>query len=248
MLGIHSRVALRVQHYLWCACFTLVIECACVAQTSCCVDWHAGVNFASASGYCLCKDESGNTAFHYVSAWNSDLRNMFIEANSNMVATNGNGQTPAFYAINNDEWKLQCDMDVECDVQCSSHTLLQLACDELACGIGQTELAANQKMHLPTADSHGQIAMHVAAMAGFTTATWLTGDVTVKDHNGFNPLHTLMTSTDYQQDIFEVLVSKCDVNDVTVDGQTALHLAASKDSEVPMDAINKLVQAGIRSD
>ena len=133
-------------------------------------------------------------------------------------------------------------IDLDCDVVGSNgQTLLDDA------DISQQERVANRQMRLPAQDSRGRTVLHLAALTANSGIISMAGNFNAQDHCGCTPLHSMMTvgSDVFDERVFNLLVSKCDVNAVNNDGQTALHMAASHDIN-NASHVKGLINAGAR--
>lgn len=183
------------------------------------------------------RDSTGNTALHY-SFGQHDLRDLLIKAGANITATNNEQQTPAFYQFQ------MSNEDADANVMSrDGQTLL-----DYDTHITQEELNANQQMHLPVQDSLGRTLLHWAVLTGNPSAILsMAGDFNERDHCGCTPLHSLMAASSdfFDESVFNLLVSKCDVNAVNIDSQTALHMAACQEFD-NASCIKGLIKAGAR--
>ena len=181
------------------------------------------------------RDSQGNTALHYVRTESQSLRKLLIDAGGDVMTTNNANHTPAVGELlmdfEEDDIFLDCNI-----VNGNGQSLLEILGPRSGHSasrgaLSQRELDANQQMHLPFRDSNGQTALHLAAMHGWSWELTVAGEFNAKYSCGFTPLHCLMTRgpEEFHESIFNLLVSKCNVDAVNLDGQTALHMAASHD-------------------
>ena len=197
------------------------------------------------------RDSQGNTALHYVRTESQSLRKLLIDAGGDVMTTNNANHTPAVCDLlmdfEEDDIFLDCNL-----VNGNGQSLLEIlgprSGQSASRGaLSQRELDANRQMHLPVRDSNGQTTLHLAALHGCSSELTVAGDFNAKDSCGFTPLHCLMTigPHEFYESNFNLLVSKCNVDAVNLDGQTALHMAASHDFSNAL-AVKGLIKAGAR--
>ena len=154
-----------------------------------------------------------------------------MDAGGDVMATNNGNHTPAVcnLLMDHDEDNIFLDCNI---VNGSGQSLLEILGPRSGqATLSQHELAAHRQMHLPVRDTNGQTTLHLAALHGWSSEFSVAGDFNAKDSCGFTPLHCLMTRgpVEFHESIFNLLVSKCNVDAVNFDGQTALHVAATYD-------------------
>ena len=199
----------------------------------------------------MCRDSYGNTPLHYVTVDNESLRKLLICAGSDVMAANNDNQTAAFCQL--DMEYTESGIDLGCNiVNGNGQSLLDIlasASGQLSSRskFSQQELDANRQMYLPTQNSNGQTILHLAALHGWLSEFSVPGNFNAKDCCGFTPLHSLMArgSEDFDEAIFDLLVKKCNVDAVNMEGQTALHMAVSHDLSNAF-AVKGLIKAGAR--
>lgn len=196
-----------------------------------------------------CRDALGNTAMHY-SQRSSELQQRLINAGGLTTTANCRGETPAFEAITMQDI---AEHGLRARDQ-QGKTLLHACFDdehELANGF-KFDASVLSNEHFAAQDFGGRTALHLAVSNCEFDEPELVHravDVNVRDNLGFTPLHALMahgSRGDYKSKTFEALACRGDLNLLTPDGRSALHLAAASEHDVPLYAIQRLIDLGAR--
>ena len=196
-----------------------------------------------------CRDAFGNTAMHY-SQRLPELQQRLINAGGLTTTTNCRGEVPAFEAIT-----MQGISEQGLTARDQQGKTLLHACfddeHELDDGFDfNASVLSNE--HFAAQDYCGRTALHLAVGNCEFDEPQLVhraADVNVRDNLGFTPLHALMAygrPGDFKSRTFEALVGCCDVNLLLPDGRSAVHLAAASDQDVPLYAIQRLIDLGAR--